>query len=108
MARLTTAAHRAAERRRHARWLARLALAVTVAIAVLAPIAWERLPNFQPVFIDNGKPPGPPGPGIDPAGGPRAGLLIRPRAQPSPTARDRYKYMSLFGGHVPRISSCSL
>jgi hypothetical protein len=104
-----TAAARGAARRRTARLMARLVLAASVAVAVFAPIAWERLPDFKAIKVP-GLPAGPgesaPGPGIDPAGTPRPGRLIQPEATQPPSPGGDFKYFSLFGGRPPFVSTC--
>ena len=100
--------HGAGSAARRVRTLARLVLLCGVLVAVLAPIAWERLPDFKAVKVsDPGDDPElPPDPGIDPAAGPAVGTLVRPSGPIPPHGSGAYQYFSTFGDRPPYVSTC--
>ncbi len=101
-------ASRAAQRRLRVRSTARAVLLLGIGVALLAPVSWERLPDFKAVVVPRspGDRPSTPGPGIDPAKEPDAPKIIRPSPlDPRSVARE-FKYLSFFGDQPPYVSNC--
>ena len=93
---------------RRVRFIARIVLLGAVFVAVFAPIAWERLPDFKAVTVPN-PPRGPapkPGPGIDPRAAPPGPTIIRPSGPIPPHGTGAYGYFSFFEGRPPYVSTC--
>lgn len=100
--------HGARSDARRVRTLTRLVLLCGVLVALLAPIAWERLPDFEVIVIRNptGDPASTPDPGIDPQAAPHDVTVIRPAGPIPPHGKGEYKYFPMFKGQPPYISAC--
>lgn len=97
-----------ADRARAVRRMSRVVLLVGVVVAFLAPVSWERLPDFKAVVVPGSgpKPPGKPGPGIDPTKQPDRPKIISPRQKLPRSISTEYAYFDQFRARHPYVSTC--
>lgn len=99
--------NRGVARRKAVRRVSRLVLVIGLLVVIVAPVSWERLPDFGLVFVPpTGEPPGPPGPGIDPTGEPPGPRIISPQNPAPESTTGEFAYMDLFDGQPPFHSTC--
>lgn len=101
-------ASQAGLRARRVRLIARTVLLVAVLVAVLAPIAWERLPDLKAITVPNptGDPAPAPDPGIDPRSPAPGPVVIRPSGPIPSHGGGAYAYFATFDGRPPYVSTC--
>lgn len=97
-----------AKRKRMAQRMARIVLLTGLIVVIVAPVSWERLPDFGLVFVPpSDAPPGGPGPGIEPKEEPPGPRIITPESPAPRSDSGEFAYFDTFGSQPPYQSTCA-